>query len=592
MAAGRGPNGSDPWGRAPAFMGYDSSSRRRLEWEARVFMAGLSDEAGAAQPLAVAAKQLGAPSLDQVSKLEDYVHLTLYTPAGGDPKLHLQDHDTHAIRASLFFNSSLPQYQQAMPDFIASCNAQRPFWLVCWDEQRASETWRAYNYPHVAAVYWSLYRLARIANLTTRAAWPFYLQQAVQTFKAMWQFGKGYGRWGLMVGSVFTHIYQDVVWEGWQQEQLVLDQIIQERVAFWRSRTFPFASEMAWDNTGHEEIYSWLQTLNDTQGMEATVQAVLAYQSTQPHWAVAGSARRWWDFWINGASNIGNERVFHHYAAPLNAIPLAQHFLRHPARLYLLRVASAGTGGSLSNIHPHGGASMGLHGDPSSLQLDAYSADFGIGFYGHCMEAGATLACDNVVGWMCFNCDLGQVSTTAALKIHPPLTSTVQVDSVFGACHRLAQADVVPRDAWRRRLFLAPLALLFTVDNAWLARAELHLGVKTVRLHLTRHTYESSSLNVSSNAVQHGLAILTVRRTAPTGSHGAAANPPLRVACEGPPSYGSSDRPRLLVARTRKLGGASLITVTGGCELAPHRGPDAVSVTLRRELTTVDVSWE
>ncbi|GFH25652.1 uncharacterized protein HaLaN_23650, partial [Haematococcus lacustris] len=69
----------------------------------------------------------------------------------------------------------------------------------------------------------------------------------------MWQFGKGYGRWGLM-------------------EQLALDQIIQERVAFWRSRTFPFASEMAWDNTGHEEIYSWLQALNDTQGMEATVQ--------------------------------------------------------------------------------------------------------------------------------------------------------------------------------------------------------------------------------------------------------------------------------------------------------------------------------
>ena len=32
---------------------------------------------------------------------------------------------------------------------------------VCWSENRSLETWRAYNYPHVAAVYWSLYRLAR-----------------------------------------------------------------------------------------------------------------------------------------------------------------------------------------------------------------------------------------------------------------------------------------------------------------------------------------------------------------------------------------------------------------------------------------------
>lgn len=36
-----------------------------------MYMAGLSDEAGAAQPLAVAVKQLGAPSADQVSQCED-----------------------------------------------------------------------------------------------------------------------------------------------------------------------------------------------------------------------------------------------------------------------------------------------------------------------------------------------------------------------------------------------------------------------------------------------------------------------------------------------------------------------------------------
>jgi hypothetical protein len=46
----------------------DSQQRKRLDWELRVYMAGLSDEAGAAQPLAMAVKQLGQPSLDQVGR--------------------------------------------------------------------------------------------------------------------------------------------------------------------------------------------------------------------------------------------------------------------------------------------------------------------------------------------------------------------------------------------------------------------------------------------------------------------------------------------------------------------------------------------
>jgi hypothetical protein len=39
-----------------------------------------------------------------------------------------------------------------------------------------------YRSPHVAAVYWSLYRLARVGSppLTKRADWQFYLKQAVR----------------------------------------------------------------------------------------------------------------------------------------------------------------------------------------------------------------------------------------------------------------------------------------------------------------------------------------------------------------------------------------------------------------------------
>ena len=39
----------------------------------------------------------------------------------------------------------------------------------------------------------------------------------MKTNVAMWQFGKGYGKWGLMVGSAFEMILSDVEREGWSQ---------------------------------------------------------------------------------------------------------------------------------------------------------------------------------------------------------------------------------------------------------------------------------------------------------------------------------------------------------------------------------------
>ena len=87
--------------------------------------------------------------------------------------------------------------------------------MHCWSENRSLESWRAYNYPHVTAVYWSLYRLARHFSppLAVRASWRWYLTQAAKTALAMWTFGgKGGGtsQWGLMVGSVFERVLADL----------------------------------------------------------------------------------------------------------------------------------------------------------------------------------------------------------------------------------------------------------------------------------------------------------------------------------------------------------------------------------------------
>ena len=89
---------------------------------------------------------------------------------------------------------------------------------------------------------------------------------------------------------------------------------------------------------------------------------------------------------MQGKTNIGNERVLHHYAGALNAVPLMKHFMKNSDRLFYLRLGVAGMMGSLTNIQPHGGPSMGFHGDPSLLRPDGYSADWGIGFFGHASQ--------------------------------------------------------------------------------------------------------------------------------------------------------------------------------------------------------------
>ncbi len=63
--------------------------------------------------------------------------------------------------------------------------------------------------------------------------------------------------------------------------------------------------------------------------------------------------------------------------------PRPAHAARHPSELFLLRLATAGNMGSLGNLLPDGGASMGWHGDPSLLRPDGFSADYGQGFFGH-----------------------------------------------------------------------------------------------------------------------------------------------------------------------------------------------------------------
>lgn len=55
-----------------------------------------------------------------------------------------------------------------------------------------------------------------------------------------------------------------------------------------------FGSEMAWDSTGQEGVYAWSKYFNDSTTAINTLNSILAYQPTVPHWGYNGNARRYW----------------------------------------------------------------------------------------------------------------------------------------------------------------------------------------------------------------------------------------------------------------------------------------------------------
>jgi hypothetical protein len=69
---------SDPFARSPSVISYDREVNAVVKDEARAWIAGLSDEAGAGSWLAATVKQYAQPNAAEVAKLETFVNKTLW----------------------------------------------------------------------------------------------------------------------------------------------------------------------------------------------------------------------------------------------------------------------------------------------------------------------------------------------------------------------------------------------------------------------------------------------------------------------------------------------------------------------------------
>ena len=201
------------------------------------------------------------------------------------------------------------------------------------------------------------------------------------------------------------------------------------RANHWKALDYPFGSEMPWDSTGQEEVFMWSDYFGYDYKANVTLNAILAYMPTMPHWAYNGNARRYWDFLYGGKAGPTSrvERQIHHYGSSLNAIPVLKQFRNTPEDFYLLRVGYGGLLGGISNITQDGFGPAAFHSYPSTLANDGISGDYGSGFYGYAVNSATYLVNDENLGWLSFGGNLSEKNNLIQVKLTTAAKSRIYI---------------------------------------------------------------------------------------------------------------------------------------------------------------------
>jgi hypothetical protein len=187
-------------------------------------------------------KQSIQPSASEIALLETFVDGVLWKT--------IQTSD-FAVRKSIFY------YEPSSVDYDYSSSLDWGNWWS-WNRDAAYSHDRAYDYVHVSAAYWALYRAARsYPDLFSSHDYTWYLNQSYNTVVRSMQSDVGYNEVGLMGETVWGELLNDLIREDWTTQANTLTSLMKSRATQWNSEEVPYGSEMAWDSTGQEGVYYW-----------------------------------------------------------------------------------------------------------------------------------------------------------------------------------------------------------------------------------------------------------------------------------------------------------------------------------------------
>jgi hypothetical protein len=451
-------NNQDLFGRHHSVISYDIEENAKVLEDSRAWIPGLSDEAGAGSWLAAMMKQVVKPEKDEMEKLSKFYHETLW---GGIQ--YSEGPKKYGVRKSMFYYEP-----EKFPEGTYSKDINYGTWAA-WDQEQAESTVRSYNYPHVAAAHWVMYRMSRFhKNLVGQKSWDWYLENAYHTAVAMVEQAPHYAQYGQMEGTIFLMILKDLKREGMDKMADELEAVMRKRTDVWAALAYPFGSEMPWDSTGQEEVYMWSDYFGFHEKSEITLHAILAYMPTVPHWGYNGSARRYWDF-VYGGKLQRIERQLHHYGSALNSIPVLSAYHKNPEDLYLLRVGYGGVLGGISNITQNGFGPAAFHSFPNTLKIDGYSGDYGSGFFGYAVNSRSYLVLHDDFGWLGFGGNVNVDEDWVNFEVNNASRSAVWV----GPEKILLEIDAGTFDAVRYNSKTKEIELIFSPKSPFVDKVYL-----------------------------------------------------------------------------------------------------------------------
>lgn len=109
-----------------------------------------------------------------------------------------------------------------------------------WNEAASFATDRGYDYIHVAAAYWAMYRVARnYPSLVRTHDWRWYINQAVLTVTALTNGRVGSTNDGLMGETVLVLLLDDLKREGLTSNATLVESRMQTRATAWSKTRYP-----------------------------------------------------------------------------------------------------------------------------------------------------------------------------------------------------------------------------------------------------------------------------------------------------------------------------------------------------------------
>lgn len=360
-------NPQDRFGRHHTFLPYDDTLQTLFLEGSETWQVGAMDEYALPVAMFLAEKNTIDPKPEEIQVLEQYIEESLFN--------RLQYRDTYLSRRGLYWEDRTPS------DL---------YYGGKWSKEISESTTRSFNYPLISNIYFSMYRIASLYQMTSVRSADEYLDMLYHTV-LRW-FGTGHNRWnGAPAGDTIPDILE-VFREKRPEWYAELNERVRLAAQENAESEYPYGSELEVDQTSHNQLYSMMQYYQYTEKEKEIFRITAALRSGhQPAWFLFGNDKR------------GN--VCSWYGTAQNSRILYHGFQKYQNQDWL-RLGYNGLASCLAPLRENGISHGWFTWWPDRTGFDSRSLDSDMALFAYLRTAASIVADDPEFGFCGYGCSL------------------------------------------------------------------------------------------------------------------------------------------------------------------------------------------